>query len=201
MTVTLYCIISSHLSPLSKSFANQILDADKNLSQKCKLKLTRIAWRRRDWANNCILFCVLANGETITSLIENRRSLRWINNADKHFSVLSRSQATTIDRWNIESMIRLIATREHVWSCDENFAGYTVDSKNSGIISSDNSIGDSAKATRIGITCDNDNHWCWRRRWLSKRDIIFAWVKNRSIVIEVRQLDFNNRCCAQTTCA
>lgn len=130
-------------------------------------KLTWIAWRCGDRANNCILLRVLLDGKLVWSLFENWRPLRCIDNANEYFSILRRSQSTAIDGGNVEPMIRLIASRQKVWSCHENFASYTINSKDSCIIASYDTIGHHTKSARVGITCHHRYNRCWCRRWFA----------------------------------
>lgn len=55
------------------------------------LRLTWIAWRRWDGANDCVLFGILFDVEVVAILVEDRWTLWWVDDADEDFGVLCSS--------------------------------------------------------------------------------------------------------------
>lgn len=163
-------------------------------------ELTGIAWRGWDGANDCVLLGILLDGEVVASLVEYRRALWRVDDADEDFGVLRCPQTTAVDGGNIQPMIRLVPARQQVRSRDEDLAGHSINSEDSGVVSSHDAVRDGAESSRIGIAGNDSHNWSRRWQWLTQRNVVFAGIKDRPIIINIGQLYFDHRRRTQATC-
>lgn len=94
----------------------------------------------------------------------------------------------------------LAATWQHVGSSHENLTSHSIDAEDSRVITSDDSISYSSETSRVGIARDHDNNRCGSRERFTQRNVILARVEHRPIIVDVCELYFDHRCCAQATC-
>lgn len=188
---------SSKFSSTDWEIWNRLRIADKHFLIS---KLTWVAWRGRNGANNRVFLCVFFDRETVASFVEYRRTLRCVDYADEDFCILCCSQSTSVDRRDVQSMKWLCPTGEHVGASHEHFSSHSIDSKNSSIVAGHDSVSNGSKTSWIGITGDDSHNRGGNGQRFTQRYVILAGIKCRPVVVNVRQLYFDHRSRAQPTC-
>lgn len=97
-------------------------------------------------------------------------------------------------------MIRLIPARKQIRSSHKDFTSDSINPEDASFVARHNPIRDSSESSWVWITCHYHNNRCRRRQWLTQRHVIFAWIKDWSIIVNISQLYFDHSRGAQATC-
>lgn len=125
-------------------------------STKNKGKLTGRVTGSFDCSDEGISIDVFTNCERISRTLERRWSSCGVRNTYEDLSILQRFEACSVCSTHVQLVVRLGSRRQQIWARQKHFTGFSINSKEICVITSDNPIDHGSKFSRIAIGGNHD---------------------------------------------